>query len=79
MGYAPYIDSAELSDRGRWYRVKLKGFETKEQAQKVVDGLQAKVKGLQCMISAEPAVDSYSGAQRIHGHQLFDEGQKGLD
>ena len=50
MGYASYIDSAELSDRGRWYRVKLKGFETKEQAQKVVDGLQAKVKGLQCMI-----------------------------
>jgi hypothetical protein len=50
MGYAPYIDSAELSDRGRWYRVKLKGFETKDQAQKVVDGLQAKVKGLQCMI-----------------------------
>jgi len=50
MGYAPYIDSAELSDRGRWYRVKLKGFETREQAQKVVDGLQAKVKGLQCMI-----------------------------
>jgi cell division protein FtsN len=50
MGYAPYIDSAELSERGRWYRVKLKGFETKEQAQKVVDGLQAKVKGLQCMI-----------------------------
>jgi len=50
MGYAPYIDSAELSDRGRWYRVKLKGFESREQAQKVVDGLQAKVKGLQCMI-----------------------------
>jgi cell division protein FtsN len=50
MGYAPYIDSAELSDRGRWYRVKLKGFETKEQAQKMVDGLQAKVKGLNCMI-----------------------------
>jgi cell division septation protein DedD len=50
MGYAPYIDSAELSDRGRWYRVKLKGFETREQAQKVVDGLQAKMKGLQCMI-----------------------------
>ena len=50
MGYAPYIDSAELSDRGRWYRVKLKGFETREQAQKVVDGLHAKVKGLQCMI-----------------------------
>ncbi len=50
MGYAPYIDSAELSDRGRWYRVKLKGFETKEDAQKVADGLQAKVKGLQCLI-----------------------------
>jgi cell division protein FtsN len=50
MGYAPYIDSADLSDRGRWYRVKLKGFETKEDAQKVVDGLQGKVKGLQCLI-----------------------------
>jgi cell division septation protein DedD len=50
MGYAPYIDSAELSDRGRWYRVKLKGFETKEDAQKVAEGLQAKVKGLQCLI-----------------------------
>ncbi len=50
MGYAPYIDSAELSERGRWYRVKLKGFETKDEAQKVADGLQVKVKGLQCLI-----------------------------
>ncbi len=50
MGYASYIDSAELSDRGRWYRVKLKGFETKEQAQKVADGLQEKIQGLQCLI-----------------------------
>lgn len=50
MGYAPYIDTAELSDRGRWYRVKLKGFETKEEAQKAVDGLSGKVKGLQCLI-----------------------------
>ena len=50
MGHNPYIDSAELSDRGRWYRVKLRGFETKEEAQKVVDGLQGKIKGLQCMI-----------------------------
>lgn len=50
MGHNPYIDSAELSDRGRWYRVKLRGFETREDAQKVVDGLQGKVKGIQCMI-----------------------------
>ena len=50
MGYAPYIDSAELSDRGHGYRVKLKGFETREQAQKIVDGLEEKVKGLQCLI-----------------------------
>ena len=50
MSYAAYIDSAQLSDRGHWYRVKLKGFETKEEAQKVADGLQAKVKGLQCLI-----------------------------
>ena len=50
MGYASYIDSAELGDRGRWYRVKLKGFETKEQAQKVADGLQEKMQGLQCLI-----------------------------
>ena len=50
LGHHSYIDSAELSDRGRWYRVKLKGFETREEAQKVVEGLQAKVKGLQCLI-----------------------------
>ena len=50
MGHNPYIDSAELGDRGRWYRVKLRGFETREDAQKVVDGLQGRVKGLQCLI-----------------------------
>lgn len=50
MGYAPYIDSAELNGRGRWYRVKLKGFQTKEEARKAVSALQAKVKGLNCMI-----------------------------
>jgi cell division protein FtsN len=50
LGYAPYVDSAELGNRGRWYRVKLKGFETKEDAQKAVEGLQGKVKGLQCLI-----------------------------
>ncbi len=50
MGHQSYIDSADVNDRGRWYRVKLKGFETKEEAQKVVDGLQGRVKGLQCLI-----------------------------
>ena len=45
-GYAPYIDSAELSDRGRWYRSSERVRDAGA-AQKVVDGLQAKVKGLQ--------------------------------
>ncbi len=49
MGYPSTLDITELDTRGKFYRVSLEGFETKDDAQKVVDLLYQKAK-LKCMV-----------------------------
>ncbi|OGQ04209.1 MAG: hypothetical protein A3F82_07720 [Deltaproteobacteria bacterium RIFCSPLOWO2_12_FULL_44_12] len=39
-GYPAYLVSADIPNRGRWYRVRLGGFESKEDAQDFIDKLQ---------------------------------------
>ena len=51
MGYDPYVDVVDLPDKGKWYRVKLKGFETREDARRVGAEIERKIKGLQCLVS----------------------------
>jgi cell division septation protein DedD len=51
MGYDPFVDVADIPNKGKWYRVKLKGFETREDARRVAAEIERKVKGLQCFVA----------------------------
>ena len=53
MGYDPVVDMADVDRKGRWYRVKLKGFETREDARKVAADIERKIKGLQCLVAPQ--------------------------
>ncbi len=50
-GFKPKVVAMELPEKGKWYRVMLDGFETREQAQKTADGIAKKIKGLTCVVS----------------------------
>jgi cell division protein FtsN len=51
LGFKPKIVVIELPGKGKWYRIMLDGFESREQAQKTVDSIAKKIKGLNCVIS----------------------------
>ncbi len=53
MGYDPFVDVADLPDKGKWYRVKMKGFETREDARRVGAEIERKIKGLQCLVTPQ--------------------------
>lgn len=50
MGYHPVVDVIELNSRGRWFRVRLKGFETGKDAKEVAKVLGKKVRWLKCLV-----------------------------
>ncbi|MCX5845367.1 MAG: SPOR domain-containing protein [Deltaproteobacteria bacterium] len=50
LGFSPKNAVMELPEKGKWFRVTLEGFESKEQAQKAVDNMTRKIKGLNCVI-----------------------------
>ena len=50
LGYNPRIVTTELPGRGRWFRVILGGFETRQEAQKVVGVVSKEIAGLSCVI-----------------------------
>jgi cell division septation protein DedD len=53
MGYDPFVDVAEIPNKGKWYRVKLKGFETREDARRVAQEIERKLKGVQCLVAPQ--------------------------
>jgi cell division septation protein DedD len=54
LGYAPRIEVTNLPDKGKWFRVIMDGFQSREDAQKAADKLSRNVKGLNCVVrSAE--------------------------
>ncbi|MFA4917026.1 MAG: SPOR domain-containing protein [Syntrophales bacterium] len=59
LGYHPVVVTIELPERGRWFRVVLDGFATREKAQEVVNIVSKEINGLTCVIrSAEGSRDS---------------------
>jgi len=50
LGFKPKIVAIELPGKGKWYRIILDGFESREQAQKTADSMAKKIKGLNCVI-----------------------------
>lgn len=54
LGYASKIEVMELPDKGKWFRVVMGGFQSKQDAQKAVDKVSKSIKGVHCVIrSAE--------------------------
>ena len=50
LGYRPRIIATELQDRGKWFRVVVDGFESREQAQKSTNIITKKISGVNCII-----------------------------
>jgi len=50
LGFTPRAAVVELHEKGKWFRVTLEGFDSREQAQKVVDSVTRKISGLNCAI-----------------------------
>jgi cell division septation protein DedD len=50
LGFAPSVAQVELHEKGKWFRVTIEGFNSREQAQKVVDSVTKKIRGLNCAI-----------------------------
>ena len=50
LEYNPMVVTIELPGKGKWFRVILEGFETYEEAQKVVGIVSKEIGGLSCVI-----------------------------
>jgi cell division protein FtsN len=50
MGYAARTEVTELPDKGKWFRVVMGDFSSRPEAQKAVDAVSRKSKGLSCVI-----------------------------
>jgi len=50
MGYDPRVDEVTLQTSGKWFRVKLQGVATYDEARTVASLLEKKIKGIKCLI-----------------------------
>ncbi|MCK4535039.1 MAG: SPOR domain-containing protein [Syntrophobacterales bacterium] len=50
MGYSPKVDEVNLRSSGKWFRVKLQGFATYDDARKVASLVEKKIRGIKCLI-----------------------------
>lgn len=50
MGYSPKVDEVILRSSGRWFRVKLNGFATYDDARRVASLLEKKIRGIKCLV-----------------------------
>ena len=50
MGYSPKVDEVNLRSSGKWFRVKLQGFATYDDARKAASLVEKKIKGIKCLI-----------------------------
>jgi len=60
LGYKPKIVPVDLAAKGKWYRVIVDGFETKEKAQKAAAKIKAQLKGTQGIVRANTPVQKAS-------------------
>jgi cell division septation protein DedD len=52
LGFAPHVVMKDLSEKGRWFRVIVGGFESREKAKEASERIVAKFRGLKCVIRA---------------------------
>jgi cell division protein FtsN len=50
LGFKPRVLAVDLPAKGRWYRVVIGGFDSRESAQKAADRVAKKIKGASCII-----------------------------
>jgi len=49
-GFKPVVAVTDLHEKGKWFRVTLDGYDSKEQAQKAAESVTGKVKGVNCVV-----------------------------
>jgi cell division septation protein DedD len=50
LGYKAEVSGMEISGKGKWYRVMLNHYQNRQEAEKVADNINKKVKGLNCIV-----------------------------
>jgi len=50
LGFFPKVAEMQVPNKGKWIRITLEGFESREDAQKAADGVARKIKGLNCVV-----------------------------
>lgn len=50
LGFSPRVAEMQVPQKGKWMRITLEGFESREDAQKAADGVARKIKGLSCVV-----------------------------
>ena len=50
LGLSPRVAEMQVPKKGKWMRVTLEGFESREDAQKTADRVAIKIKGLNCVV-----------------------------
>ena len=50
LGFSPRVTEMKVPNKGKWMRITLEGFESREDAQKAADGVARKIKGLSCVV-----------------------------
>ncbi len=50
MGYSPTVDEVNLRSSGRWFRIKLQGFATYDDAKQIASLLEKKVRSIKCLV-----------------------------
>ena len=53
LGYAPEVAQADVTGKGKWFRVTVEGFDTKQAAEKAAENMTSKIKGLNCVIKGK--------------------------
>lgn len=50
QGFKPVVAVTDLKEKGKWYRVTIDGYDSKEHAQKAAERVAGKVKGVNCVV-----------------------------
>jgi cell division protein FtsN len=50
LGLSPRVAEMQVPKKGKWMRVTLEGFESRDEAQKTADRVAGKIKGLKCVV-----------------------------
>jgi cell division protein FtsN len=50
LGFASRVVMVDLPGKGRWFRVIVGGFESREKAKKASDQIAGKIRGVKCVI-----------------------------